>query len=150
MYQVNHKKRKRISAPVTGGISLLVIFAVLVLTVFAVLSISTVMADNRLSDKMSDSVKGYYQADCQAEEILALIRSGEIPEGVEKDGDIYTYSCEVSEVQNLDVKVRVSDVGQGLNAEYEIVRWQLVASADWENDETLPVWDGEMEEQWLH
>lgn len=43
-------KEDRFSPPAVGGISLLVAFAVLCLTVFALLSLSTVQAQKRLSD----------------------------------------------------------------------------------------------------
>ena len=69
--------KKRFSPPVVGGSSLLVIFAVLCLTVFALLSLSTVRADVRLSEASAQAVSGYYQADCQAEAILARLRSGD-------------------------------------------------------------------------
>ena len=42
--------KQKVTLPAIGGSSLLVIFAVLCLTVFALLSLSTVQADNRLSD----------------------------------------------------------------------------------------------------
>ena len=64
------KKRKGIT--LTGGSSLLVIFAVLCLTVFALLTLSTVKADLRLADAAVHSVMEYYSADCAAEEILAI------------------------------------------------------------------------------
>ena len=47
------ENKKRFSMPVTGGSSLLVIFAVLALTIFAILSISTVKADQKLAEKAS-------------------------------------------------------------------------------------------------
>ena len=48
--------KKRFSPPVVGGSSLLVIFAVLCLTVFALLSLSTVRADVRLSEASVQAV----------------------------------------------------------------------------------------------
>ena len=130
--------KKRMGMPATGGSSLLVIFAVLALTVFAILSISTVTADQKLADKSAASVEAYYEADCQAEMILAEIRSGKLPEGVKKDGNRYSYKCPVTDTLNLEVEVRVED------EEYEVLRWQMVSAADWQNDESLPVWDGEV------
>ena len=130
--------KKRMAMPATGGSSLLVIFAVLALTVFAILSISTVTADQKLADKSAVSVAAYYEADCKAEMILAEIRSGKLPEGVKKDGDLYSYKCPVTETLNLEVEVLVED------EEYEVLRWQMVSAADWQNDDSLPVWDGEV------
>ena len=43
------KRKQSISIPAFGGSSLLVIFAVLCLTVFALLSLSTVQAEKRLA-----------------------------------------------------------------------------------------------------
>lgn len=130
-------KRRSFQAPVVGGSSLLVIFAVLCLTVFAMLSLSTVQADKRLSDASAAAVSEYYEADCQAEEILAELRSGQIPEGVSVKVDTYSYTCPISETQELQVEVRIQENG------WEILRWQAVSTAQWNEDETLSLWDGE-------
>lgn len=79
--------------------SLLVIFAVLCLTIFALLSLSTGRADGRLTEISAKSVREYYAADTKAEEILAELRNGNLPPEVEKDGDIYRYTCIVSDTQ---------------------------------------------------
>ena len=132
---------KNASTPAVGASSLLVIFAVLCLTVFALLSISTVRADQRLSEKAAGAVVGYYAADCEAEEILARLRSGERPEGVKEKNGIYSYSCTISDTQTLAVEVAVD------GAEYTILRWQAVSTADWQADDSLPVWDGAVSEK---
>ena len=67
---MNHKH----APPAVGGSSLLVIFSVLCLTVFALLSLSTVQASGRLSSTSAQAVAAYYQADSQAEAILARLR----------------------------------------------------------------------------
>ena len=132
------REAKRNEVPMTGISSLLVIFAVLCLTVFAVLSVSTVKADCSLADKMAESVTGYYEADCQAEVILAQIRQGKVPAGVMVQEDVYSWSCRVSETQVLEAEVRVTsgDV-------WEVLRWQTVSSVDWEADDSLHLWDGQ-------
>ncbi len=130
---------RKSTMPVTGISSLLTIFAVLCLTVFAILSLSTANSDRILSEKMADSVKGYYEADCEAERILAQLRQGQVEDGVTAEPDsVYRYSCLVSETQRLEVRVRIAGFD-----DYEILRWQLVSSVDWEADESLTVWDGE-------
>jgi hypothetical protein len=130
-------KKRGLTPPAVGASSLLVIFAVLCLTVFALLSISTVQADQRLSDSAAAAVQGYYAADCQAEEILARLRSGQIPDGVTESDGIYTYTCPISDTQDLAVEIAV----QG--TDYTILRWQAVSVAEWEADDRLYVWDGE-------
>ena len=132
---------KRFAAPAVGGSSLLVIFAVLCLTVFALLGLSTVRADGRLSDASAKAVSAYYEADCQAEAILARLRAGDLPEGVEEtvtpEGRTCAYTCPISDTQTLAVEVRLEDTS------YTVLRWQAVSTADWEADETLDLWDGD-------
>ena len=134
-------KKTRASVPVVGGSSLLVMFAVLCLTVFALLCLSTVQAGARLSDASAAAVEGYYRADCQAEEILALLRAGEVPEGVSAHGDTYQYECEISDTQALSVEVQVQE------GTYTVLRWQAVSTVEWAADDDLQVWDGMMDDQ---
>ena len=135
------KQRGGFAPPVVGGSSLLVMFAVLCLVTFAVLSLSTVKAGDRLSDASAEAVTEYYEADLEAERILAKIRSGELPEGVAKEGTMYSYICPLSETQELHVKVRVD------GKDWEILQWKAVSSADWIADETIDVWDGTVPDQ---
>ena len=131
---------KREAPPAVGGSSLLVIFAVLCLTVFALLSLSTVQADRRLAEASAEAVQKYYEADVKAEVLLASIRQGQVPaDAVEKNGEVYCYRQKVSEVQALEVEVKVSD------EEYEIMRWQLVSTTEWEEDDSMDVWNGSLE-----
>jgi hypothetical protein len=130
-------ERRSFSPPPVGGSSLLVIFAVLCLTTFSLLSLSTVQADARLGDAAAQAVSGYYQADCQAETILAQLRQGQVPQGVTVDGDRYTYACPISDSQTLAVEVEVHGTS------YTVLRWQATYSADWEFDDSLEVWNGE-------
>ena len=127
------------SAPATGGSSLLATFGILCLTVFALLSLSTVQADLRLSRQSADATAAYYQADCQAEEILALLRAGQTPEGVVRSGSLCTYRCPVSDTQALEVEVELAEDGT-----YTILRWQTVSTAQWQSDDTLDIWDGQL------
>ena len=130
-------KKESDTFPAVGGSSLLVIFAVLCLTIFALLGLSTVQAGGRLSQASADAVSAYYQADTQAEEILARLRSGEIPEGVTVSGDIYSYSCPISDTQTLVVEVRVTQDS------YSVLRWQALSTGEWVPDDSLPVWGGD-------
>ena len=114
----------------------LVNLCLLCLTIFALLGLATVQANSRLSDASAQSVSGYYAADCQAETILAQLRSGTVPEGVTARGDLYTYTCPISDTQDLQVEVRV----QG--SDYTVLRWQAVSTVDWQAEDDLTVWDG--------
>jgi len=132
------KQKDRVILPAVGGSSLLVIFAVLCLTVFALLSLGTVQADTRLSDASAEAVQAYYAADSAAEAILARLRNGEPAEGVEVDGSWYSYSCPINDNQSLFVTVQITET------EYTILQWQMLPTIQWESDDELVVWDGEM------
>ena len=132
-------EKRTFSPPAVGASSLLVIFAVLCLTVFALLSIATVRADGRLGDNAARAVSGYYAADCQAEQLLAQLRAGELPEGVTEENGIYTYTCPISDTQILAVQVALD------GDSYRILRWQALSSVRWEADDRIPVWDGTVE-----
>ena len=134
------KPRERFSPPAVGGISLLVVFAVLCLTVFALLALTTVQADKRLADASAKAVTDYYAADCRAQEILARLRNGERPEGVEheySDGMIYRYIVPISDTQELQVSVVIAPDGS-----YRVLSWQAAPSVEWESDDSLDLWDG--------
>ena len=138
-------RRKRehfTSPPAVGGISLLVVFAVLCLTVFALLSLTTVRADGRLSEASAQAVRDYYAADCEAQEILARLLNGETPEGVEISGsglEYAGYTVPISETQDLQVEVILRGVA---DRDYVVTRWQAVPAGQWIPEEDLDLWDG--------
>ena len=143
------KRRERFSPPPVGGISLLVVFAVLCLTVFALLALATVRADQRLADSSVQAVADYYAADCAAQEILARLRNGERPEGVEiidRLGGHYTarYAVPISDTQELQVEVELMEEWTDAGWRYQVIRWQAVPTGEWEIDESLDIWDGGM------
>lgn len=133
------RENRTVSAPPVGLCSLLTIFSVLCLTTFALLSLSTVRANERLGEYAAAAVSEYYAADAHAEEILSRLRGGELPRFVMQEGDVYRYSCPISDTQVLAVEVRLD------GAEYQILRWQAVPAAEWQVNDALPVWNGEMD-----
>lgn len=145
---MDEKKRESFAPPALGGSSLLVVFAVLALTVFALLSLSTVRADVRLGDATEAMVSGYYAADVKAQEILARLRNGETPVEVTTHLEDswhspqmtrYTYEVPISDTQELQVEVLVDQA----DGSYQVLRWQAVAVGDWEFDDSLEIWDGD-------
>lgn len=117
------QSRKHFTPPMVGGSSLLIIFAVLCLTIFTLLALSTVKADSRLLDASVIAVSDYYAADLQAEMLLSQLRRGQLPEGVQIEQNIYSYSCPISDTQTLMVEVRNE---KGI---WTILRWQAVSTA---------------------
>ena len=147
---MTEKKREGFAPPALGGSSLLVVFAVLALTVFALLSLSTVRADVRLGDATEKMVSSYYAADVKAQEILAKLRTGApLPEDVEFETTIsdypdhsetiFSYSIPISDTQELQVEVLVEPDGS-----YQVRRWQAAAVGDWTFDDSLDLWDGDI------
>lgn len=127
---------KKSPVPSVGAASLLVIFTVLCLTIFSLLSLSTALADRRLSDAAAESVQAYYEADTLAEEIYARLRAGETPEQVQVQGSTYAYACPVGKTQQLQVCL------QQENNTWSVLQWQLVTIENEHADSSLPVWDG--------
>ena len=127
----------RFSFSIVGASSLVVIFAILCITIFALLSVSTANAEEALSINSADHVKEYYAADAEAEIILADIRAGNMPDGVKFTGSTYEYACKIDENQELQVEVLVEE------GSYTVKRWQTVYTGDWQNDDSLNVWDGQ-------
>ena len=130
-------KHRSFPAPAVGGSSLLVIFAVLSLTVFALLSVSTALADRRLADASAQAVRDYYEADAAAEEIFARLRNGELPAEVTVESGQYCYTCPVAETQQLQVLLQLED------GRWTVLRWQTEATQKWQGDDSLPVWQGD-------
>ena len=97
-------KKEHFSLPAVGLSSLLVIFVALCLAVFAQLALSTAKADEKLSDQGHQAIMDYYQAEREADAIIAQLRSGKIPEGVTFEDGIYSFQCVISDTQALEAE----------------------------------------------
>lgn len=129
-------RKSSLPAPV-GGSSLLVIFAVLCMSVFALLALATVQADVKLAEENTKAVMQYYDADLKAEQIVARLRRGEEVSGVIQKGNTYAFSCDVSDTQILSVVVRIK------NDNYEVLQWKEIAVEEWNPEEHIKVWGSE-------
>ena len=129
------KKQETFSPAAVGGSSLMVIFAVLCMTVFALLTLSSVQAERRLADAATQSVTAYYEADLKAEKIVARLRAGEQIPGLEEKNGTYEFEIPISGRQTLAVALAQRE------DDWVILRWQAVTRED-ELDETLNVWKG--------
>lgn len=128
------KQRDTFSPPVIGGSSLLAIFAIVTLCVFTLLSLSTVLAEKRLSEAAADSVIRYYDAELKAEETLAKLRAGEIT----PENNRYTCTFPVSDHRYLLAEFENRD------GQWQLIHRQVIAEAPPINTEPLPVWDGNL------
>ena len=132
------KKKQRSQVSIVGGSSLLVIFSVLCVAIFALMSLTSATSDTRLNDRSLQAISGYYEADSAAEEIIAALRSGSVPEGVRLADGVYSFECPISETQQLLVEAAID------GTDYRILRWQAGPSVEWEPDDHINVWDGNL------
>lgn len=131
------ENNRKMSITTVGGSSILTIFAVLCFIVFALLSLSTAKADSGLAERSVEAVSRYYEADTEAESILANLRKGELPEGVtDEGGGKFSYACPIDDNQKLQVTVQLS------GSDFKILRWQKEYTGEWKTDDTIKVWGG--------
>ncbi|MEA4815621.1 MAG: hypothetical protein VB120_02035 [Lachnospiraceae bacterium] len=133
-----------------GLSSLVVIFAVLCLTVFSVLSLSSAIVEKNLAEKSAASVKEYYEADFKAAEYVDKLKeiysfTGEFEDsslGLEfeieeaLDGKYVSYAVPINESQAISVVLKFSV------DKMNIEEWKVVQTGDWTPDDSLNVWDG--------
>ncbi len=118
-----------------GASSLLVIFALLALVIFALLTLQSARETERLSVISADAESEYAAAELKAHRILSMIRAGETPDGVTKNGNVYDYRVVINSSLTLFVKIELTP-----DASYKILKWQSVRTAPWENDTGIDVW----------
>jgi len=126
-----------------GGASIVMVFSVLCLTIFAVLSLVTARNAWALSTRAADAVAGYYAADSLAVEIYDVLRASEtMPESVlgvavrRVSGDCMRYLVPIDENQALCVLLRRE--GEDLR----ILEWSVQNSGEWNPHDRILVWDG--------
>lgn len=125
------------TAPMLGGASIIMVFAVLCLTIFAVLTLLTADSERRLSAGYKDSVDAYYKADAEAVAFVSALRTdaknGSYWESAEKLGADYTGDTDSGEIakdfplddgQFLHVTLKVR------NGDVQIGTWTLFNSRD--------------------
>lgn len=141
-----------------GGSSILVIFIVLCLTTFSILSMVSARADLRLTEKSIAASAGFYAADLQAESIYAALdhafrnHTEVTPEkwrttvltilpGATVDSDrTVRYIIPVNEGRQLEVALAVSE---DLSCLVRSI-WRVNNTGDWEPvQEGMELWDNE-------
>lgn len=122
-------KQNRISIGI-GLSTLLMIFTVLILTIFATLSYLQAKRNLNETDKIIESSVEYYDADYKASEIYNYLKENENDESYMQEKDIsfsnneYHYSVKINDKKYLDVVLtRHED-------ELVITKWQEVVLVD--------------------
>lgn len=141
------KNTRKVAGMNVGSATLVMLFSVLCLTIFAVLSVVTAGNAWTLAEKSADAVTTYYEADCLAVELLDEITASYqgtfvVPSGctgdiTEVDGEKrLNYWVSIDENQWLWVQVYDQD------GTPQVARWEVQLSGDWESDQSLNVWGG--------
>ena len=130
----------RRGGPVSGAVTLVMIFAVLCMAVFAVLSVSTAEQAMALSELAASQAKNYYAADREAVFKAAALGSGAADvEGVtaDADGGTAAFSEPIDDNQTLEVSLDITDGG------VRVRRWETVYTGESAPDDMILLWDGE-------
>ena len=133
--------RKKGMPVMNVGISLLIlVFMTLALLTFSVLALENAVADKRLSQKAADHTTAYYAAADRIQEQIA----DRMQEAEEQDlaaGTQFSFVEEVADGQMLTVSVVLTEVDGEKG--FDVTRWQLRSSDEWEADRSLDVYQGE-------
>ncbi len=129
--------------------SILLIFVVLCLVSFGILSLVSANSDLKLSQKVLTRTTNYYETCNEAEEMLAEVHRQLFEAYLSCDSEeaywhkIQTiptsYSYEISELQKLDISLRFVYPANPNDNLYEIETWQIVTVDNIEYDESLHV-----------
>ena len=115
-----------------GITSLILIFIVLCLSTFALLSLSSAKGDLNLAERNARAVTGYYEADTKGQQWVAE-QNRKFQAGKPVSTDI-----PVGQGQSLHI-----DLVEGESHDrYEIGAWYIYDSGEFEIDSRLQVWTG--------
>jgi len=131
-----------------GSASIILVFTVLCLTVFSLITLIVAGNTKALVDAEESLVMGYYKADALAEYIVAEIAEADaIPDSVrgieiisapdfETGVSTASFVCPISDKKELFVCFTVSDNS------CEILCWRMTDIGQWEIDDRIYVWQG--------
>lgn len=132
------KSKKFSYPPLQIGTSfMLLIFVILCMVTFAVLSLSSSMKDYEYSMKNAERTTEYYESCNQAEEKLAQIDE-DLKNNVVSD-EIIKFAVSVNESESLQV---ILETRPQQFPRYSIITWKQVSDHEWSGDQSLPVLGG--------
>ena len=142
-----------------GYVSVMLIFAVICLTIFAVLSFKAAISTDSFNERSGEFMRQYYAADTSAKKTLSMLNdcafkakssgffeeefteSAQNIEGVSvrptQSGLSVSYSVAINEGQELLVNIVFDQ-----NGEYSIEQWKSSNIYEENSDSHLGVWDG--------
>ena len=131
-----------------GSASIVLVFAVLCLTVFSLITFVVAGNDKALVDTEASLVTGYYEADALAERIVAgILASDGVPETLygidigtywdwDAGKDVAYFLCPVSDRKSLFVRIAL------IEGSYDVLSWRMQDTDEWTFDDSLNVWPG--------
>jgi len=136
-----------------GGVSIVVIFCVLCLSVFSILALLSANSEKKLTVKSAKAVENYYMADVScakvAQTVVDLYLSGASDKDIE-DYVLSVFGTFVREGERMGVSYSWKiDAGQEIFVDLSLVdskvkvnAWNVRYIGDWEIDDSIEVWDG--------
>jgi hypothetical protein len=140
-------KTKREFSINIGLPSIMLIFVVLCLVSFGVLSLVSANADRKLSQKVLDRQQEYYEASNEAQDMLASVddslhaaykSAGSRDEYISLISDIPTvYTYDVGDIQTLRVVLSYLYPNTADEPLYQIMEWRVLTDDDLDYDTSL-------------
>lgn len=130
----NSSKKKQFGMNI-GSASILLVFVILCLVSFAVLSIVSANADSKLSTRVLERTTAYYTACNQAEQSLAgmdhtlrhIYESSDSEDAYFASvGHGKSYVIPISDLQSLQVTIEILYPGTAEDSFYKITAWQVL------------------------
>lgn len=142
-----------------GAASLVLIFIVLCLATFGLLSLSSAKGDLSLAERQAEAVSAYYEADSKGQEWVRQVDAvlqEEMGHSDDSSSASDAVKARLGEIYHQDEGMVVTDIpmerGQSLRIEltlvcgegmrYQIHSWYVYDSGQYEIDNSMPVWDG--------
>lgn len=141
-----------------GAASLVLVFIVLCLGVFGLLSLSSAQRDLKLAKRSAGSAAGYYEADAKGQEWVRSMDAVLIEEmnpDQDSGGSSDAVKARLGDVYHQDTGLLVKDIpmerGQSLHIElvlvcgaarYHVRSWYVYDSSEFKIDDSMPVWGG--------
>lgn len=131
------RKRKGLGV---GSVSLVLIFSVLCLTIFALLTLSTARNDAALAERAAQSAQDYYAADTEGQHVCAqllnALQNGERPTSVRGTQVTYDDAFAYFSVAAGDDRYIAAEVSYN----GEILQWKEISGENWSPDESINVY----------
>lgn len=151
-------EKKKYPAVNIGSASMLVVFIILCLVTFSVLSVASANRDYTYSKKIADRTTSYYKASGKAETILSQI-DRELKSAYEQYGADYlshisgafadieevenftlpslSFSVPINDTQALSVSLVIQVPKNTKDTFYTITSWTEISTEQWDGDTTL-------------